>query len=413
MAKFDYVVREASGKRITGTEEANSAEEVINRLQGRNLIVVEVNQKKESEALKSIFTQVKKKRFKFAHWRIKSADLVGFARQLATMLSAGVSVLKSLEVIAPQTSSKRLFGILQQIVKDVRNGYSLHKAFAKHSAIFSDLWINLMETGEASGNLPVVLDRLAYYLEAREDFKRRLVSAMIYPAIIFIAAILALLFFILKIIPMFNKLYDSLNAEMPALTKFIMNISVVAQKIFLPSLIITFFVAVFLRQYLKSDIGKRNFDYLRFNLPILGEISKDLAVEHFTSEMATLVESGVPILYSLEIAERSSGNYVMQDAIRKIKENVRDGKLLADPLEKSGLFPPMVVQMVSIGEEIGELSKMFKRLANYYEQQVETFITRFASIFEPFLLIFVGLIIGFLVISMFLPIFSIATSSTM
>jgi type IV pilus assembly protein PilC len=144
----------------------------------------------------------------------------------------------------------------------------------------------------------------------------------------------------------------------------------------------------------------------------VGEIFKNLAIEHFTSEMATLVESGVPILYSLEIAERSASNAIMQDAIRKIKENVRDGKLLAEPLEKCGLFPPMVVQMVSIGEEIGELSKMFSRLAIYYGQTVETFITRFASIFEPILLVFVGLIIGFLVISMFLPIFSIASINT-
>jgi len=211
---------------------------------------------------------------------------------------------------------------------------------------------------------------------------------------------------------MFSNLYKDLGAKMPPLTQFIINISATAQKGFFPILIIAFFAAIFLRQYLKTELGQRNFDYLKFNLPIAGEIFKNLAIEHFTSEMSTLVESGVPILYSLEIAERSASNAIMQDAIRKIKENVRDGKLLAEPLEKCGLFPPMVVQMVSIGEEIGELSKMFKRLADYYAQTVETFITRFASIFEPILLVFVGLIIGFLVISMFLPIFSIASLNT-
>jgi len=406
MFKYNYVARDTLGNRIVGTEEAQNEDEVISRLQARDIAIISITLASHASAAGQV---ISRKQFKFAHWQIKSLDLVNFARQLATMLSAGVSVLKSLEVISPQLDSRRLHGIVDQIVKDIKSGFSLHKAFAKHSAIFSNLWINLIETGEASGNLPIVLDRLANYLETQEDFKRRMLSAMIYPFIIFFAAIFALLFFILKIIPMFSNLYKDLGAKMPPLTQAIMDFSAVAQKMFLPLLIIAFFVFVFLKQYLKTGIGKRNFDYFKLNLPIAGEIFKNLAIENFTSEMATLVESGVPILYALEIAERSAGNVIMQDAVRKIKENVRDGKLLAEPLEKSGLFPPMVVQMVSIGEEIGELSKMFKRLALYYAQTVETFITRFASIFEPILLVFVGVIIGFLVISMFLPIFSIAS----
>jgi len=409
MAKFFYIVRDRAGNKINGTEEASGQDEVINRLQAKDLLIVSVMPElKQGESLAQSSTGFSGlRRSKPKHFRVSSDDLVLFCRQLATMLGAGVTILKSLQIISQQVASQRLFQVIQDLGKKMESGLSFYEAMSKHPKVFSELWVNLVESGEASGNLALILNRLAGYLEQSASFKKKLISATIYPAILFCAGSGALLFLTIKIIPTFVELFKGFNIQLPLLTQVLVALSSFIRKSILYIIIGIAVIAYFIRKYVKTKEGRRQFERLIFKMPVLGEFYRIVVIERFTSEMATLVESGVPILYSLEIAEHSVGNLTLGDIIRKVKEDVREGKSLSSPMQESGFFDPMAVQMVSIGEEIGELSNMFKRLNVFYQEYVETFLVRFTSMFEPVMLIFMGLVVGVMVIGMFLPIFQI------
>jgi len=298
---------------------------------------------------------------------------------------------------------------LKELQKHMEAGLSFHEAMSKYPKIFSDLWVNLVESGEASGNLAGVLNRLAAYLERRAAFKSKLISSLIYPALLMVVGIGALLFLTVKIIPTFAQLFKGFNVKLPVFTLILIQVSYFIRKGFLGitgALVVLFFI---FRKYIKTKEGKRRFEEFQFSLPVFGEFFRSLVVERFSSEISTLIESGVPLLYSLEITEHSVSNSVMANVIRRIKEDVRQGKSLHSSLEKSKFFEPMVTQMVAIGEEIGELPQMFKRINTFYEEYTETFLTRFTSMFEPLMLIFMGVVIGIMVIGMFLPIFQIAS----
>lgn len=408
MARFFYIARDAEGKKISGFEEASSQEEAVNRLQARNFIVVNVIPEYKDSVTSLRPELLAKARLRFRRNRVTSDDLTLFCRQLATLLAAGVSILKGLDIISMQVPSRRFYITLKGLQKDMEAGLSLHESMAKHPRIFSDLWVNLVESGEASGNLAVVLSRLAGYLERNAAFRTKVVSALLYPAILFVASLSAMLFLTIKIIPTFSELFQGFNVTLPFLTRALVKISFFIRKLYL----IFFGMAVFgfylFRRYVHTLKGRRKYEAFKFKIPVFGEFFRAIVVERFSSEMSTLVESGVPILYSLDITEHSVDNLIIGDTIRKIKDAVREGRSLSQPLEQSGFFEPMVVQMVSIGEEIGELSQMFKKINSFYQEYVEVFLTRFTSMFEPMMLIFMGVVIGIMVIGMFLPIFEIA-----
>lgn len=409
MSKFAYTAIDKEGKRISGQEDAYTPEEVLGRLQAKGLTVVKITAQKETT---SEFLGISKPRAGRGHRRVKLEDLVIMSRQLATLLGAGVSLLKSLQVISQQVESTELLNVIERVTKDVEQGVPFHEAIAKYPKIFSDLWVNLIETGEASGNLPVVLERLAYYLEEKAAFRRKIISALVYPVILFVVALGAVAFFMFKIIPTFSTLFESLGAQLPALTLAMVSFSKFLQHTIL-FIIAGLGVGIyFLKEYLNTQEGRKRFDAFKLRLPLFGNFFQIMAVERFSSEVSTLVESGVPILYALEITERSIGNKAMEQVVHEVKESVRAGKPLAEPLEKSGFFAPMVVQMVRVGEEIGELAPMFKRISTFYREQIETFVTRFTAMFEPMMIVFMGGVIGILVISMYLPIFNIANIST-
>ena len=372
-------------------------------------MVVSIIPETGKEALVSADAGIAPKgKFSLKHNRITSADLTLFCRQLATLLGAGVTILKSLDIISQQVSSKRLYLVINDLKKNMEAGLSFHEAMAKHPEVFSELWTHLVESGEASGNLAVVLSRLAGYLERTAAFMKKIISALIYPAILFVAGISALLFMTIKIIPTFAEIFSGFHIKMPFLTLVLIYVSKFIRGYFL--LIIAGLGAGvwFFRKFISTKEGKKKYEEFLLKLPVFGEFFHTLIIERFTSEMSTLVESGVPILYSLEIAERSVDNLVLGEIIRNIKDDVRAGKYLGLSLEKSNFFDPMAVQMINIGEEIGELSNMFKRLNAFYQEYLDTFLTRFTSMFEPIMLVFIGAVIGTMVIGMFLPIFQIA-----
>ncbi len=408
MPRYSYIARNKDGVKVSGIEEASNKDEIISRLQSRYFIVVSVVPEVTAKDILPSASSVVKAKGVFTHNGINNTDLTLFCRQLATLLGAGVTILKSLDVISQQVASRKLHRVIKDLQKYMEAGLSFHEAMAKHREVFAEIWINLVESGEASGNLAAVLARLAGYLERDAAFKKKIISALVYPTILLVAGIAALLFMTIKIIPTFSEIFISFNIKLPFLTLILVWISKFIRGYFLLIIAVIGGAIWLFRKYTATKIGKRKFEQFLLQLPLFGEFFHVFIIERFTSEMSTLVESGVPILYSLEIVERSVDNLVLADIIRDIKEHVREGRPLGQSLERSNFFDPMSVQMINIGEEIGELSNMFKRLNSFYQEYLDTFLNRFTAMFEPIMLVFIGGIIGIMVVGMFLPIFELS-----
>lgn len=411
MNKFSFSARNQSGKIITGSEEAETADSLVNRLQLRGLIVTNVKASKEM-SLSSMPRVVDKRKIKFSHYGIKEDDLIMFGRQLATAIGSGVPLLRSMDVIMQQVGSKKFYEVITAMKRDVESGFSFRDALAKNPKVFSNLWIGMVETGEASGNLPLVLDRLAHHLESRAGFKRKIVTASVYPCILMVVAFSAVAFFLIVIVPKFSDIFKNFSIELPVPTKVLMFVSEFIKKRIFFILMGIGAISFMVKQALRNREGKRFFDKFLLRAPLLGEFFRIGETEKFCSSMNTLLEAGVPIIYALEISERASDNVIVQEVVRVIKDGVREGKPLMQPMEQTDFFPVMVTQMVSIGEEIGELDKMFKKIAAYYSETLETQLVRFTTMFEPLMIVFIGGVVGTMVVAMFLPIFRIAQVGT-
>ncbi len=412
MPKYFYITRDKLGNKLSGAEEAASQDDMLNRLQAKGLIVVNIISEENTKETDFPFEKGSgiKNKIHVKHERITSSDITLFCRQLSTLLGAGVTILRSLNIISQQVSSRRLQGIIKDLNKSMEAGLSFHEAIAKHPRVFSELWVNLIESGEASGNLAVVLSRLATYLEKTAAFRGKIVSALVYPAILLFAGLAALFFMTFKIIPTFVEVFKGFNLELPYLTQVLVDVSAFLRSWGAGIIVVIIIAFISFKKYIAGNKGaKKRYQEFLLKLPLFGDFFRTLSIERFTSEMSTLVESGVPILYSLEISERSVNNLILGEVIHNIKEAVCAGKPVGQSLNASNFFDPMVVQMVSIGEEIGELPDMFKKLNAFYQDYLDTFLTRFTAMFEPAMLIFMGLVIGIMVIGLFLPIFKIAS----
>ena len=405
--RFSYTAKDAKGKTITAIEDAVDQSSLIARLQKQGYFIVSIAPVSDSQAKKA--HQDKSPKGPYTHTKVKLDDLLIFCRQLATMLDAGVTLLRSLDVISMQVESKTLAQTLMVVKKDVEQGGSLSASLAKHPKVFNQLWISLVEVGEASGTMPTVLEKLAFYLERQAAFNSSVVSAIIYPLILLVVATLAILLFALVIGPRFKSIFDSFHVELPVLTRVLLGVFDFIKTKFFVLIGLIGGIVIVVRKYVQTPRGKQQAERIIFAVPKFGFVVRTIVVERFTSQMSILVDSGVPILYALDITQRMIGNKTCEAVIGEIKDTVREGKLVAEQMGKSGFFPPMAVQMIAIGEETGELGKMLKRVSQYYQDYVETFMKRFGVIFEPFMLVFMGGIIGVIVIAMFLPIFSIAT----
>ncbi len=405
MPRFSYTAKDSNGKTIHGTDEAPSQETLVSRLQQQGLYVVKVSSF-SSEMTDKKGPAVSKQ---FSHNKVKLDDLLVFCRQLATMIESGITLSRALNIIVQQVDSKQLYSVLTAVKKDVEQGVALSAALAKHPRYFDQFWVSLMEVGEASGTMPTVLEKLAFYMEQQAAFRSSIVSALVYPAVLFVVAIGAILAFALFIGPRFKSIFDSFDIELPLITVILLNSFAFLKSKFLLIVACIGAILVVIRKYAKTPIGKKHIENIIYGLPKFGYIYKIMVVERFTSQMSILVDSGVPILYALDITQRMIGNKTCEEIISRIKDSVREGKLLAEPMIESGFFPPMAVQMITIGEETGELAKMLRRVSEYYQNTVSTFMKRFATLIEPLMLLFMGGTIGLLVIAMFLPLFSLAT----
>ena len=403
MQKYFYTARDQNGKIVTGELEASGENFVVNVLQEHGLFVVSVSE----------FTDAKPRELRKGrkqHRNIKLSDYISFCRELSTLLKSGVPLLRSLNIIHKQISSARLFSILSDIIKDVQSGSTLKDAFEKHPRYFSKLWINLVSTGEASANLPQTLEELARYLESREKINQKVGSAVVYPAVLLIVVIASLLIFTMKIIPVFEDIFNDFNANLPILTTLIIWLSNVVRSFFL---YIVFAIGAALyaaNKFFKTRPGKKMLDAFLLNVPVLKIYIIDFIMSKIASTLSILIRSGVPILHALDLTGKSSGNVIIEKVFEDIKLEVKRGQSLARLFEEKEIFPPMVVQMIAIGEEIGELGKMLEHVSAYYYEKMTVAIDRLLVLIEPVLLIVIGGVVGIMVVAMFLPIFNLASA---
>jgi len=404
MASYTYTARDRQGILQTGQLDATDEDEVVAILQNRGLIVTALMRKDLQLA------EARRRHLRHFHGRVTVDDKVLFCQQMSTLIGAGIPLLKSLEVLSAQVESRQLLSAIEQMRQDIEAGRTFRDAMAKHPQIFSAFWVNLVETGEASGHLAQSLTQLAQYVESARSLQQKALTALTYPIFLIVAAVGAIAVFMLFVIPKFTEVFSSMHASLPALTRGIIAMSNFVRGYWTLLLLGAVAGGYALAQFARTDQGRWILDRLALRVPIFRRLFANLQLAQFARGLSALLESGVPILFSLEIMQSSATNKVFSRSIGEIRDAIREGKPMAGPMEQSGLFPAMIVQMVQVGEEIGELGKMLDRVAHYYEERVETFVQRMSSLFEPIAIGVMGVVIGTLVIGMFLPIFSIATS---
>ena len=404
MPTFLYVARDQQGIVQTGGLDAISEEEVIAILQHRGLLVTSISKKD----LGSAAVAVRRFKSRRMYTRVTTDDQVLLCQQLATLVDAGVPLLKSLQVVCAQVESRLLLLALEEIRRDVESGRTFRDALARHSAIFSNLWLNLVETGETSGHLAQSLQQLARHFEAAQHLQNEAKTALTYPAFLAMAGVVVLAVFVYWIIPKFTGMFASMHMQLPLITRIVIGISDGAKRYYLVVIGAVVSIGYGLRRYLRTETGQWTCDRLILKVPLFKTLFAYIQLAEFSRGLATLLESGVALLSGLEILEHSATNKVYGQAIGRVREAVKEGKSMAEPMGESELFPPMAVQMVLVGEEVGELAKMVARVARYYEERVETFIARMTRLFEPIAIVIMGLLVLFIVLSIFMPIFNMA-----
>lgn len=404
MPNFKYIVRDKNGNPSEGFLEAKNEDELIGILQSQDLTVVSFKKVKAGEK-KDVAR--KKKRM---HRGVKTDDLILFSRQLSTLLNSGITLLRSLEIIIMQVESTYLQNALEAIKRDISIGSSFKSAVGRYPKIFSRLWVNVIETGETTGQLPFALEQLTSYIESTAEFRRKILNATVYPAIILGVTTIAIGVFVFFIIPMFEDIYSGFGADLPPFTSFVFFICASLRKyiLILSGLGVILFFG--LRYYGSIYEGRKRIDRFKLSIFLLGDLIRELAAARFANALNMLLKSGTPILQALDIVIETSGNVIIMEMLQRVKQNVREGKSMAEPLIEEGLFPDMLAHMVAIGEESGELANMLDNAARFYTQRVETVVERLTTLFEPFLIIFIGAIVGTLVIAMFLPIFGLSSA---
>jgi type IV pilus assembly protein PilC len=342
--------------------------------------------------------------------KIKPKSLQIFARQLATMIEAGVSVVSALVTLEEQTDDKFLQEVIGEVRSDVESGVIFSKALARHPKVFNRLFVSMVQAGESSGTLDTVLDRVAMQIEKETQIKRRVKGAMVYPAVVITFASLVLTFMLLFIVPVFVKVFAQLNGQLPTPTKIVMDLSNGLRSywfIIFPLIGATIYG---LRKLKQTEEGRRRWDTFKLKIPMkIGDVVHKVALARFSRTLSTLVAAGVDIISALEITGGTAGNWVLENSLVQVRERVHEGVPISEPLEDDPIFPPMVSQMVRIGEETGELDKMLSKVADFYEDEVDASIQSLTSIIEPILMIGVGAMVGTIVISMYLPMFKLLT----
>ena len=399
MAAFAYQAINAQGLVSSGVIHAPDASSAREQLQSRGLLPQSLSERAASgEGARAAFKKVKPKALQI------------FARQLATMIEAGVSVVASLVTLEEQTDDAYLADVIAEVRSDVEAGMVLSRALARHPKVFNRLFVSMVEAGESSGTLDNVLDRIATQIEKETQLKRRVKGAMVYPAVVLSFATLVLIFMLLFIVPVFVEVFDSLGGELPTPTKLVMSASDALRGYWFVIFPAAFGIAYGLRKLKRTEGGRQRWDRFKLRIPMkIGDVVRKVALARFSRTFATLTSAGVDVIQALEITGTTAGNWVIEQSLANVKTRVHEGARISAPLAEDPVFPPMVSQMVKIGEETGELDKMLAKIADFYEDEVDASIQALTSIIEPILMIGVGIMVGTIVIAMYLPMFKLLT----
>ena len=396
---FDYQVRDKTGKIVEGTIEAESQAAVARKLTSMGYATVNI-----SQAGSGMKTEIKIPGFGD---KVKLRDLAVMARQFATMINSGLSLLRALNILAEQTPNKKLASVLGEVRNSVEVGSPLSGALAEHPEIFPPLMVNMIRAGEVGGFLDGVLLQIAENYEAEVKLRSKIKSAMTYPVVVFVMAILAVTGMLLFIVPVFAKMFESLGAPLPLPTQILVNLSHL-MKIAAPFLLVGGIAGFIVWGRVKHKEGVRNvLDPLKLKTPVFGTLFQKIALSRFTRNFGTMLHAGVPILQSLDIVADTSGNVVVAKAVRDVQDSVRNGESLTAPLANHAVFPPMVVQMMAVGEDTGALDEMLHKISDFYDQEVEATTEALTSLIEPLMIAFLGGIIGAMIVVMYMPIFSV------
>ncbi|HTK41977.1 MAG TPA: type II secretion system F family protein [Gemmatimonadales bacterium] len=395
MPMFEYTARNAANGQIQkGQLDVASQAEVSNYLRKNRLMLVSVR-----EAPKQI---------KFSMpgaQRIKTRDVVIFTRQFATMINAGLPLVQSLTILAQQTENKSLAEITRAVVYDVESGNTLADAFSKHPRAFTDLYVNMVAAGEAGGILDTILLRLATFLEKSDALMRKVKGALVYPGVIMTVAGAAIAILLIFVIPVFQSMFSSVNMELPLPTRIVIMLSDLLIGYWWALLLGIGAVIFAIRRYYGTLSGRKVIDSALLKSPVLGDLLRKSAVSRFTRTLGTLISSGVSILEGLEITAKTAGNMVIHDAVMASRQSIAGGETIAAPLEKSKVFPPMVISMIAVGEQTGGLDEMLTKIADFYDEEVDVAVGALLSLMEPMMIVVLGVIVGGMVVAMYLPIF--------
>ncbi len=391
MPNFTYTARAFNGDLRTATIDARSRDEVIAQLRRQRLSVVKIDQDTKTKS---------------ARGSIKMRDIVIFTRQFSTMINAGLPLVQALNILAEQTDNKTLAEVTRKVVFDVESGHTVADAFAKHPKAFTSLYVNMVAAGEAGGILDTILMRLATFLEKNDKLVRKVKGAMIYPSVIMSVAAIAVVTLLLFVIPVFESMFASAGQALPLPTRIVIEASKFLRSYWYVILALAIAAFYAFKKYYASSDGKLRVDRIMLHFPVLGDVLRKSAVSRFTRTLGTLISSGVNILEGLEITARTAGNRVIQDAILASRASIAGGDTIAGPLAKSKVFPPMVISMISVGEQTGGLDEMLTKIADFYDDEVDAAVSNLLSLLEPIMIVFLGVVVGGMVVAMYLPIFN-------
>ena len=390
MPTFAYTARATNGELKSATIDANTRDEAVALLKRQRLTVVRVDEEKPK---------------KVGRGKIKMRDIVIFTRQFSTMINSGLPLVQALDILARQSEDPNLQAVTRQVVADVETGSTLADAMKKHPRAFSDLYTNMVAAGEAGGILDTILLRLATFMEKNDALVRKVKGAMIYPGVIMCVAGLAILILLWKVIPVFKDMFASVGVELPAPTRVVIALSAFVNGYWYLLIAGGVGGAFMLKKYYATQGGQLVIDRLLLGFPVLGDVLRKSAVSRFTRTLGTLISSGVSILDGLEITAKTSGNRVIQDAIMESRSSIAGGDTIASPLQKSGVFPPMVISMIAVGEQTGGLDEMLSKIADFYDEEVDAAVSGLLSLLEPVMIVFLGVVVGGMIVAMYLPIF--------
>jgi type IV pilus assembly protein PilC len=398
MQTFVWTGKSREGRAQQGEMAAGSREEVITSLRRQNILATSVKTKAQG--------------FSFSFGRgggsVGDKDIVIFTRQFATMIDAGLPLVQCLDILSKQTENKRFAKAIDEIRQDVEAGSTYAEALRKHPKVFSGLYVNMIAAGEAGGILDVILSRLSKYIEKSMKLKKQIRSAMVYPGTIVAVAVIVITVLLVWVIPIFSQMFKDFGGQLPAVTQGVIDASQFMKHNILWMAGAAVAAGIGLRQYYKTDAGSLQIDHIILRLPIFGTLVQKISVSKFTRTLGTLISSGVPIMDGLEIVAKTSGNRVVEGALRATRQSISEGKTLAEPLGREKVFPPMVVQMIAVGETTGALDAMLGKIADFYDDEVDSAVATLTSLLEPMLMVFLGVVIGFIVVAMYLPIFKMA-----